>query len=512
MTDTVEPNAPVRAPGQRRAHSRFRRTQGLWGTLGVTALATVLPGSGFLYAGRRLLGLLLLLPFLVAVGVAGWYVVQNRDVAMHVAVDPGRLVVAAVVVVVVLMVWVASLLLTYLMVRPRSRPRSHTMVGSAFVLLMCIAVAAPLAVAARYSLVQKDLVENVFEHNKSATAPVDVTEEDPWGGRDRVNVLLLGGDGNVHREGVRTDSVILASMDVRSGRTVLFSLPRNLEEVPFTKGSPLAELYPNGFDGDGDVSNWLLNAVYRMVPALHPGVLGKSDNEGADAMKLAVEGALGLPVDYYVLVNLAGFRNIVDAIGGVTVNINEPVAIGGVTDLGIPPDDYLQPGPNQRLDGFRALWFARGRYGSDDYQRMERQRCMIDAIIDEADPLNLLRRYQALAAVGKRIVRTDIPSELLPAFVDLATQMKNSQVRSVVFRSSEEFAPSNPDYPWMRRKVRKALKPPKSSSSGEVRGGPIDEAPEATTPSAPDTPSESPSEAPAAAVDTGESCAYHPAS
>jgi polyisoprenyl-teichoic acid--peptidoglycan teichoic acid transferase len=456
------------------------------------------------------LGLLLLVPFLAAVGGAGWYVAGHRDEALRAAVDPSRLTVVATVVVAVLLVWVASLLLTYLMVRPRRRSRLQTAAGSAFVALMCLLVAAPLAVSARYSLVQKDLVENVFEGNRSATVPVDVTEEDPWGGRDRVNVLLLGGDGNVHREGVRTDSVILASMDVHTGRTVLFSLPRNLEEVPFAKGSPLARLYPDGFTGPGDVSNWLLNAVYRMVPALHPGVLGKSDNEGADAMKLAVEGALGLPVDYYVLVNLAGFRNIVDAIGGVTVNINEPVAIGGVTDLGIPPDDYLQPGPNQRLDGFKALWFARGRYGADDYQRMERQRCMIDAIIDEADPLNLLRRYQALAAVGKQIIRSDIPSDLLPAFVDLAGQMKNSQVRSLVFRSSEEFAPGNPDYPWMRRKVRAALQPPPARESRG--GGAVDDGGAAPGPSAPASPDASPSPAPAAAVDTVESCAYHPAS
>jgi LCP family protein required for cell wall assembly len=441
--------------------------------------------------------------------VAGWYVFEDHEAAVRAAVDPSRLTVVAVVVMTGLMVWVASLLLTYLMIRPRSRTRAETALGSAFVVLMCIAVAAPLAVAARYSLVQKDLVENVFEDNRSATVPEDVTETDPWGGRERVNVLLLGGDGNVHREGVRTDSVILASMEVSSGRTVLFSLPRNLMDVPFKKGSALAELYPDGFDGSGDESNWLLNAVYRMVPALHPGVLGKSDNEGADAVKLAVEGALGVPVDYYVLVNLAGFRNIVDAIGGVTVNINEPVAIGGVDDLGIPPDGYLQPGPNQRLDGFKALWFARGRYRSDDYERMERQRCMIDAIIDEADPINLLRRYQALAAVGKKIVRTDIPSDLLPAFVDLANAMKGSQVRSVVFRSSDEFAPSNPDYPWVRRKVRKALEPPRSTS-GEARGGPVEDGTTPASPSEPASPAASPTEAPAAAVDTGESCAYQP--
>ena len=132
----------------------------------------------------------------------------------------------------------------------------------------------------------------------------------------------------------------------------------------------------------------MLNAIYGQVPALYPGILGESDNEGADALKQAVAGSLGVPVDYYVLVNLLGFQQVVDAIGGVTVNVNEPVAINGNTDRGIPPTGYLEPGPDQHLDGFHALWFARGRWGSDDYERMLRQRCMVDAIVEAADPVD----------------------------------------------------------------------------------------------------------------------------
>ena len=220
-------------------------------------------------------------------------------------------------------------------------------------------------------------------------------------------------------------------------------------------------------------------------------------------MKQAVAGALGVHVDYYLLVNLAGFRSIVQAIGGVTVNINQPIPIGGNTDLGIAPDSYLQPGPNQRLNGFEALWFARGRYGSDDYQRMERQRCMIDAIINEAKPLNLLRRYESLAAVGQEIVRTDIPSDLLSAFVDLATEVKGSQVRSVVFRASSEFAPSNPDYDWVHEKVRKALR---VGSAGPRHAAPTPTPTTAPTPS----PSASPTVDPADATDAADACGYHP--
>ena len=68
--------------------------------------------------------------------------------------------------------------------------------------------------------------------------------EDPWGGRDRVNVLLLGGDCGPYREGVRTDSMILVSLDTHTGRAVTFSLPRNMMNAPFPEDSPLHTVLP----------------------------------------------------------------------------------------------------------------------------------------------------------------------------------------------------------------------------------------------------------------------------
>jgi LCP family protein required for cell wall assembly len=469
--------------------------------VGVTLLGALLPGAGYLWTKRVALGLVVLLPTLGLVAAAGWFVGRDLEAAADLAFDPTRLQVAAGVLGAALLLWVVVVVTTYLLVRPRERSGLQTGLGSAFVLLLCLTLAFPVVVGARYAWVQADLVETVFEDNESATVPEDVTEEDPWAGRERVNVLLLGGDGSVHRDGVRTDSMILASIDTASGRTTTFSLPRNMMNAQFPLDSPLHDLYPYGFSGYTDDANWMLNAVYGQVPALHPGVLGRSDNEGADALKQAVGGSLGLKVDYYVLVNLLGFRELVDAMGGVTVNINTPIPIGGNTDLGIPPDDYLQPGPDQRLDGFEALWYSRGRYGSDDYQRMERQRCMVDAIIDEAKPLNLLRRYQDLAATGKEIVRTDIPADLMPAFVELGSRVKDASVRSVVFRISDEFFPGDPDFAWMRERVRKALTPP-SREPGQRSPRP--------SPSDGLSPGAEPTPEAGEAVDAADACAYNP--
>jgi polyisoprenyl-teichoic acid--peptidoglycan teichoic acid transferase len=501
----VAPPAQKERPGKRALRPSRRRARTLGGALLVTLLSALLPGTGFLWSGRKSLGFLVLPPALTVIALAAWYAVRDPRAVLDLAFDPTRLQVAAVALGAGLVIWALIVLTTYFMVRPMPSRGLHTFVGTAFVGLLCAAVAAPVVVGARYAMVQADLVQTVFQDNTSATAPKNVTVKDPWAGRDRVNVLLLGGDGGVHREGVRTDTMILLSLDTRTGRTIMFSLPRNMMNAQFPADSPLHDLYPYGFGGYGDAGNWMLNAVYRMVPILHPGILGTSDNEGADALKLAIQGSLGVPVDYYVLVNLRGFRQIVDAMGGVTVNISSPIPVGGNTDLGILPDRYLQPGPDQRLDGMDALWYSRGRYGSDDYQRMERQRCMIDAIIDEAKPLNLLRRYQGLAEAGKQIIRTDIPSKLLPAFVDLAMEIKDASVTSVVFRSSEAFFPGDPDFAWMRQKVRAALKPPPDRPRDRGESRPSATASPTPTPGVPTEEAD-----PGTAVEAKDTCGYHP--
>ncbi len=426
--------------------------------LGLTLMSAALPGTGFWWAGRRMLGLVTMVAALASLVVAAFLLPHDLHGALDFAFDPTRLEATSVVLGIVLVLWTAVVVLTFLMVRPIGVRRWVTGVGGVVVAGLIIGVAVPAAVASRYANVQADFVKSVFENNQSATAPA-VEAEDPWGGRSRVNVLLLGGDGGPYRDGVRTDSMILVSVDTQTGRAVSFSLPRNMMNAPFPVNSPLHKVFPDGFTGEGDPAAWMLNAVYREVPILYPHILGKSTNEGADAIKQAFQGATGLPVDYYVLINFQGFQQMVNAIGGVTVNINEPVAVNGDTDRGIPPTRYLQPGPDQHLNGFNALWFSRGRYGADDYQRMDRQRCMIQAIAAKANPLNLLRNYQAVAKAGKELVRTDIPRELLPAFVDLGLKVKEHPMKSVVFRLGDSFNPGDPDFAYVHDTVAKALAP-----------------------------------------------------
>ena len=139
-----------------------------------------------------------------------------------------------------------------------------------------------------------------------------MTAEDPWGGRDRVNVLLLGGDGGLDREGVRTDSMILVSHRHPHRPGGLFSLPRNMMNAPFPEDSPLHDVFPDGFTGARATRRaGCSTPSTARCPILYPHILGTSTNEGADAIKQAFEGATGLPVDYYVLINFQGFQQMV---------------------------------------------------------------------------------------------------------------------------------------------------------------------------------------------------------
>ena len=144
--------------------------------------------------------------------------------------------------------------------RLRSNPnRTQRLVGGVLVGVLAFAVAAPMAVAARYSYDQASLVSSVFKSEKdtkSATRPsgwdADATEApgepqpsvDPWAKKPRLNLLLLGGDAGKGRTGTRTDTVIVASIDTKTGDTTLISLPRNTGRMPFPADSPAAQVLP----------------------------------------------------------------------------------------------------------------------------------------------------------------------------------------------------------------------------------------------------------------------------
>jgi LCP family protein required for cell wall assembly len=491
---------PIAAtPRRRGAHP----ARGFGSALVLTLAGTLVPGTAFLASGRRRLGAAVLLVFLVLLGGAGWLATSGRRDAIRLGVDSTALLWVIGAVAGVALLWLVVVVTGYRALLPRGVRRWQHAVGALVVLLLCAGVVAPAVAVVQIAAAQRDLVDTVFDDGKSATVTEPLNAADPFGDKKEINVLLLGGDGGAGREGVRTDTVIVANVQTDTGATTLFSLPRNLENLPFPADSPLAAVYPNGFNA-GSESESLLNAVYRNGPAAHPGILGPTDDPGADFLKLGVGEALGLPIDYYVLVNLDGFSRLVDALGGITVNVNYYVPVGGEPSLGTLPDAYIAPGPDQHMDGETALAYARGRFGLSDYLRMDRQRCVLQAIVDAANPVTLLSQYQELARTTQDIVSTDVPSGVLGDLVDLAFRVKDAGIRSVVFDDTV-ISPAYPDYGRIRSLVQQALHP----TTATAPAAPTTAAP--TGPAAPTAATPPPGGNGGSASEVTDACAYDPA-
>src|SRR5699024_9271573 len=187
-----------------------------------------------------------------------------------------------------------------------------------------------------------------------------------------------------------------------------------LENVEFPEGTPAAEEFPNGFDYFGKNQN-LINAVWTWAED-RPDLFPDDPEPGLTATTWAVEETLGLETDYYAMVNLQGFEDMVDAIGGVEMVVERRIPIGGGAS---EVDGYIEPG-QQHLDGYQALWYARSREGSNDFDRMCRQQRIVRTVTEEADPRTLAMSVPGLVSATEENIQTNIPVDRLDAFIDLA--------------------------------------------------------------------------------------------
>ena len=480
----VSQNDPVehdRVPGHRGATAR-RHAQQVRRFYTLTAASTVVPGLGLLRTRRRVaqvmvgafaLGLLVLLGVVITRGLA--------SSVISVGVSRSNLTAAIPVIVLVALVWVWGIVTTArdnLPERVNGRPKLAMLVFTAFAAVLVIA---PAAQAVRYAAIQHQLIGNVFESLRPEGAVGPGEGADPWAGTERVNVMLVGSDAGASRIGTRPDSIMVASIDPQSGETVLFGIPRNLQDIPFSEDNPLTELYPDGYNcGDECLMEfvWTLGSDHA---DLFPG----DPNPGLTVTKDAVGQILGLDVDYTTVVNLEGFTQLVDAMGGVEIDVQERVCIGCKLDAYgnvVGTTGWIEPGV-QQLDGFHALWYSRSRAASQDgdFSRMRRQRCMVGALLNQVNPTSMLVRYPALAATLEDNVRVDVPEQDLDEWAQLVLQIQEGgSIRSLPL-TNDNINTVNPDYDAIHTMVANAIAPPEPQSSTSSS---------ATTPTEPVEPTE----------------------
>lgn len=359
-----------------------------------TTVGTLIPGAGLIAAGRRVLGGVILAVFIVGLAVIAGIIIfaDPMEIGLHLAVSPAWLTTIAIVCAVLLLIWAAIIVASYVeLKRPLSLQSPQRVLGGVLVVCMLAFAAMPTGLGAFYSLTERSLLTNVFGNS----GPIkkhgpNVAADDPWEDMPHINVLLLGSDAGKSRIGTRPDTLMVASIDTHTGETKLIGIPRNLDFPIFPKGTKMAKKFPDGFNAFGKQQS-MINSVWTWA-AQHPQYVdGPKKQAGLTATTHAVEGSLGLSINYFALVNLQGFEDVVNSIGGVDINVNRKIPIGGGHDLGTggkyPIRGYIQPG-QQHLDGFHALWYVRSREGSNNYDRMCRQQRMIKTVLGRSTPPN----------------------------------------------------------------------------------------------------------------------------
>lgn len=451
-----------------------------------TAAATVAPGSGHLILGRKRTGALLLGGFLLII-VALVLIVLNvgREALLQNLLSTRTLYGLAIGLLVVALAWVAVIVRTYLLARPNGLAMGQQSIGFLVVAALCLVVAAPLGFGANLANTQVNFINDLFPSESGGTSAAEAIA------KPRLNVLLVGSDAGPDRTGARTDTMMVASLDTRTARTVLFGLPRNIEYAQFPPDSPMGEKFPDGFHdrANPDSGNFLLNAVYAYGlenPALAPA--GPTKDPGLNMLNQTIGYMLGLDLDYYVEVNMAGFASIIDALGGITVDVGAvPLPIGGITPSGrrVEPDYYIPAGV-QTLNGTDALAFARSRTSGTDYERMGRQRCLLQNLLTQKGAADLLTNFQSVAKATTETVATNVPQEVLPQLVALAGN-NALDLQSVAFDPSlpdpEEpdgkFNTGKPNFPYMRQVVQNAINGSADPAAGPApdAGRPVPKAP-----------------------------------
>lgn len=401
------------------------------------ALSVLLPGLASI---RRvpILGVLafaagVALPF---VGVA--WIVANRDRLIGIAFDERFLLAlagGALVAVVARFVSIAEIAHAY---RRSPGIGGQTVVAT----LLVAALSVPVVLVAYRAYDARSIAGDVFGSGSGEplyTPPSETSGVDP---ETVTNVLLFGGDAGPGRWGMRTDTLILISIHEPSRRTALVSIPRNLTRLQFPPGTPLAQQFPDGFDDLANAVPTYVNSRDELVA--HYGASGHQPE--ALALVEGIGYSLEIEIDDYALVNMSGFSDLIDAIGGVTLELAQSVPLPPDHE-GRPLPPSIGPGPVV-MDGPIAIAYARSREADSDYERMGRQRQLLAALGSQISAGEALGAFGTVTGVLDESMRTSLSSG---EFANLVDRLGDNQaIQESVGLTPPLIDPGSPDYAQIR--------------------------------------------------------------
>lgn len=251
---------------------------------------------------------------------------------------------------------------------------------------------------------------------------VSSPEAKPWTPASRMNILVLGLDrrpGEPEDTPSRSDTMFIASIDKSEGRLQMLAIPRDLwAEIPYG-------------DKPGDWAQAKINAAYSY------GQFYKYPGGGPAAAVAAIQHDFHITIDHYVVVDWVGFVQLIDAIGGIDIDVPTEVSDFGTDVLDVFRDNTVVPGL-QHMDGQQALGYSRVRVDGD-LRRIERQQLVIKAVAGRSVSFGYIAKIPELWDAYHQAFRTDIDNALIPGFALLARQLKLEAI--------ETFALSAATYP-----------------------------------------------------------------
>ena len=396
-------------------------------------LDAIIPGLGHLVAGRRKLAALFGIPFL-ALLLVGLLILATTST--------GRLAAEAVNVFWLLLgvqgvVLIWRLLAAGTSLLAPSLPRLMVLDALPVAVLLLI-LAGPQIVLGYVTNVAREQSDNVFVADTTPPGgwhpqgsiepdPSDFASADPSSspepsvlpsaGPQRITILLLGIDSGVGRNTALTDTMIVASLDPVTEAVSMVSIARDTVDVPL----------PDGRKFSGKINS--LDAFARLHPKQFPG----SNGTGHDVLMAALGTLLHIRIDYYAAVNLQGFANVVNRLGGVDVNVAHGFCDPTYDQYGYLNGFSITAG-HHHLNGLQALAYARVRKasGESDFTRAARQQELLNGLRDAIvkggflkDPIGLLR------SIGQTLT-TNVPRSILPDLTDDMTRVGRGQTYRAV--------------------------------------------------------------------------------
>jgi len=289
---------------------------------------------------------------------------------------------------------------------------------------------------------------------------------------ERINILLLGYGGSGHDGPYLTDSIMLLSIRPAVHEAIMISLPRDLwVKIPALprKGYMMGKLN----------SAYAIGTEHKNYPNVRSD--WQTPTGGGDLAAATVAAVTGQPIDYWVGVDFKAFRDVVNALGSVRVDV--PATLD---------DPYYPRGEStgmvhvridagwQSFDGERALEYARSRETTSDFDRSRRQQLIMLAVRERVFSLNAIPKLLSLLGALQDNVRTNLRPGELHQLADLAGRIKDQDIRRVAIDTSNLLRsgssnsgqyilqPLDPTYGALHRYVAMAL-PDRSALAARVR-------------------------------------------